>query len=80
MPIQKLILTCDKDGSELECAGGYLNNDQDATIIIYFCPQCKSYYLAFNGEFIEGSWAILEAIEAEEIQSQIVSKTFSKEE
>ena len=68
----KLILTCDNDGKELECYGGYLNNDEDSAIVIYFCPECNNYYISTDGNFSNGTWSILNSDEASKVQEQFL--------
>lgn len=71
MPSEKLILTCDSDETELTCSGGYINNERDEAIVVYFCPKCENYYISINGSFLEGSWILIEPPEAEDIQVQL---------
>lgn len=64
MPIQKLTIICDDDGTELVCAGGYLS-DSNSALIIYVCEECGKFYISNDGEFLDASWDLIEVDEAE---------------
>lgn len=67
------VAKCDHDQQTLECSGGYLSNSGNF-IIVYTCPECHSNYLLLDGEFIQGSWRIIDTQEALQIQMEQVNK------